>query len=430
MLTSDIRSALEARLPAKRLERLGQVQRLAAQMRLPTYLVGGGVRDLLLGREPGDFDFAVEATGPRSGPLPGPRLARGLARAHGGEVTIHGTFGTATWFDPQGAALDFATARTEQYPQPGALPAVAPASSILDDLGRRDFTINTLALRVDGEHLGELIDAYHGQADLESRLVRVLHPRSFVDDPTRLFRAVRYAQRLDFALAGDTEALIPEALVVIDALSGERVRHELELVFREKDAPASLVWLDALGVLQAVHPALRWGPAETRRAAALFDLPTRRWRLRVSAASDHATAYLALLLSGASPLDLGRALARLDVTRAMHTNVTAALTLRVTNWPSDPRPSEIAAQLDRLSEAALVAAYVLREQARSLIDRFLAEWRFVRPELSGDDLVALGLAPGPQFKRILWQLRAGRLDGTVTDRAGEVALARALAQDN
>jgi tRNA nucleotidyltransferase (CCA-adding enzyme) len=425
MFASDVRPALEACLPAWRLARLRQVQRQSSHLGLPTYLVGGFVRDLLLGQPPGDFDFVVEAARPPDDASAGPRLARALAQAHGGEVTVHGAFGTATWFDPQGTAIDFATARTEVYPEPGALPQVTPAVSIQADLGRRDFTVNALAVRVDGDHLGEVIDAFHGREDLETHTLRVLHPRSFVDDPTRIFRAVRYAQRLEFGLAGDTEVLIPDALVVIAALSGERLRHELELIFREAGAPRILARLDSLGVLRAIHAALRWGPSETGRAAVLAELPAARWRLGQSAASDHFGAYLALLLDGAAPDDLGRALARLALNREVHADVTAALALRVAAWSSATPPSQVVAQLDRLSEAALVAAYVLREEARSTLDRYLAEWRFVRSELTGDDLVALGLTPGPQFKRLLWQLRAGRLDGTLTDRAAEVAVAQA-----
>jgi tRNA nucleotidyltransferase (CCA-adding enzyme) len=303
---------------------------------------------------------------------------------------------------------------------------VTPAASIHTDLGRRDFTINALAVRVDGSHLGELIDDFHGRADLESRVVRVLHPRSFVDDPTRIFRAWRYAYRLGFDLAGDTQVLIPDALVVIAALSGERVRHELELVFREPAAAAILARLHELGVLRAVHPALQWGPAETRRAAVLSEVPAQPWRLARTTARDPIPAYLALLLDGAAPADLGRALARLDVTREMYADVPAALALKVSAWPPDIPASEVVRQLDRLSEAAIVAAFVLREEARPILDRYLAHWRFVRPELTGDDLLALDLPPGPQFKRILWELRAGRLDGTLTDRAGELALVQSL----
>lgn len=424
MLAAPIHTALAAYLPAPRLERLDQIRAVAARLGLPTYLAGGFVRDLLLGRVPGDFDLVVEPAGAPSAAAAGPRLARALSSAYGGEVTVHAAFGTATWFDPQGTPVDCATTRTEAYAEPAALPTVALAASILDDLGRRDFSINAMAIRLDGDRFGEVLDPYHGAVDLQSRLVRVLHPASFVDDPTRLFRAVRYAQRLDFEIAGDTLELIPSALIAVDGLSGERLRHEFELAFREARAPDSLARLESLGLLRAAHPSLRWTPAETHRAAAIVDLPAARWRLDPAPATQ--AAFWALLLDAAAPDQCGRALDRLAVPRPLATAVTAALVLKVSGWPAEPRPSEIVAQLDRLPEAAVVAAYALNEPVRPLLDRYLADWRYVRPELTGDDLQAMGLIPGPDFKQLLWQVRAARLDGQVGDRAEEAALVRRL----
>ncbi len=420
MPTSDLRAALEASLPAERLARLRQVQALAAELGSPTYLVGGLVRDLCLGRPPGDFDFVVVPATSGAEPA-GPRLARALSRSLGGAVTLHPAFATATWFDPAGAPVDCATARTETYPQPGALPVVTPAADIATDLARRDFTINALAVRVDGDHLGELIDPFHGQADLSAGKLRVLHPASFRDDPTRLFRAVRYAHRLGFELAPATRDLIATALPIIPALSGERLRHEFDLIFAEAAAPAMLAQLDALGALAAVHPALGWGPGETERAAVLPELPRPAWR--VTLGPSRPAAYLALLLA-AAPTEAAAALARLTVSRELADAVNAALAVPPTAWPADPRPSEVVAALDRLPEGGLVAAYALHPAARPVLERYLAEWRFVRAALTGDDLLALGLPAGPAFRDILWQLRAGRLDGTLTDRAAELALAR------
>jgi tRNA nucleotidyltransferase (CCA-adding enzyme) len=426
MEPSDIPRLLETRLSAARLERLRQVQAAAARLELPAYLVGGFVRDLLLGRAPGDFDVVVEPGAQASGGAPGSRLARALAAEIGGEVSAHAAFGTATWFDPEGRPTDFATTRTETYPAPGALPEVTPAVSILEDLGRRDFSINAMAIRIDGAGYGELLDPYHGLADLASRLVRVLHPRSFVDDPTRLFRAVRYASRLEFDLAGDTLVLMPSALIVVEALSGERLRHEFELIFREPRAAAMLARLEALGILRAAHPALRWSPAEARRASVLEDWPPAEWRLEPVLALQ--AAYLALLLAGAAPDRAGQALDRLAVRREVYEAVTGALAFKASGWTEPPRPSEIVAQLDRLSPAAVAAAAALNEAARPVLHEYLAAWRFVRPELNGDDLQALGLSPGPGFRRLLWELRAARLDGTVAERAGEVALVRQLTE--
>ncbi len=415
----NVRQALEQRLPAEHLNRLRQVQGAAAGARLAVYLVGGFVRDLLLGLPPGDLDIVVEAPG---GQAAAGRLARALAGAHGGRVTVHGAFGTATWYDPAGRAIDFATARTETYPAPGALPVVALAASIADDLRRRDFAINAIAVRVDGEHFGEVIDPHEGQADLARRAVRVLHAASFADDPTRILRAVRYEQRLGFCLTPDTAALVPAALPIFDVVSGERVRHELDLIAREPQAPAMLARLQALGVLRALHPALRWGPEQTARAAVIDRLPLPGWDL--ARPVERETLYLALLLEAAGPAREA-ALERLAVTRETAEAVRGALDWRTAGTPlAGRRPSEVVAALNGLSEMAVVAAYVLTASApeRAALDAYVARWRRVHAATTGDDLVRAGLPPGPRYKHILWRLRAARLDGVVNDRAGEAQL--------
>lgn len=417
MPPSDLRALLDQRLPEPRQKLLQAVGRLSAQMGLPVYIVGGFVRDLLLDGEqaPGDFDFVVEGDAPA--------LARAVARELGGRVTVHAPFGTATWFSAPGdsATIDFATARTETYPQPAVLPRVTPAT-IDADLQRRDFTINTLALRVDGEHRGELLDLHQGEADLAARVIRVLHPLSFQDDPTRIFRAVRYEQRLGFQLTGETLAIIPEALPTLTALTGERMRHELELIFREPRATAMLTRLEELGVLQRVHPALHWDARRAGLVATFRNLPLADWKLSPPPEPD--AFYLGVLLMEAGPLEVAEALTRLSVNREISHAVQAAVGLTI---EGGMRPSEVVACLEGFSELALAVAYVLHEGARATLNDYLARWRFVQAETTGDDLIALGLTPGPQFKFILWELRAARLDGQVRDREGERALIKDLA---
>jgi tRNA nucleotidyltransferase (CCA-adding enzyme) len=414
----EFRAALEAALPTGRVERLRQIQRAAAESGAPTYLVGGVARDLLLGRQPGDLDLVVQARD-EADDLAGPRLAQAMARGQGGELTVHRAFGTATWLDPEGEPIDFATARTEVYEQPAALPKVSPATSILADLSRRDFTINAMAIRVDGELFGEVLDPYQGQDDLLARQVRVLHGQSLQDDPTRIFRAVRYEQRLGFQLSRETLAQVPAGLASLPALSGERVRHELELIFDEPAGPAMLARLQALGVLAATHPALSWGEAQTRRAEAIPTLPVEAWRL--AGPLDQVSILLTLLLARATPAAARAALQRLSAHRRLAEAVPSALELRL----ASAVPSEVVAQLDTLSLEAVVAAYVLRPEIRTLLHQYLSRWRFVSAETTGDDLLALGLKPGPDFSRWLWGLRAARLDGAVADRGGELALIRA-----
>jgi tRNA nucleotidyltransferase (CCA-adding enzyme) len=414
-----VRALIETNLSQAQRGLLDRISRIAEAQRLPVYLVGGVVRDLLLGLAPGDLDFVVDGDATA--------LARAAARALGGEVLVHAPFGTAAWMRPEGEAIDFAAARTETYAEPAALPTVTAPAPIADDLRRRDFTINAIALRLDGEHFGELLDPHGGQTDLAARVVRVVHPRSFIDDPTRMFRAVRYEQRLGFAIAPETLALIPGAWDALAALTGDRLRREFELIFREPRAVQMLARLDELAILRRVHPALRWGATESSRAEAAATLPRAEWRLPFDdwgrpLSPEPDALFLALMLGAAAPAEVAQALARLNANRAVSRAVEEALTLR----PGWSRPSGAVAALDGLSELGVIAAYVAHEAARPTLHDYLARWRFVRARTTGDDLIALGLTPGPQFKQILWRLRAARLDGEVSDAAGEQRLLRQL----
>ncbi len=228
------------------------VTRYALEAGVPLYLAGGIVRDLLLEKPVQDIDLVVEGDAIR--------FARSLAKTHGGRVTVHPKFGTATWQLPLELTghgmtqntLDFATARTEIYEQPGALPVVQ-RSSLRSDLRRRDFTINAMAVQLGTDRAGEVIDPYGGVDDLQKGLVRVLHSKSFLDDPTRMFRAIRYSRRYEFALAQSTRRLFSgEALRILATLSGERLRHELELILDESGADLMLKDAESLHLL-ATH---------------------------------------------------------------------------------------------------------------------------------------------------------------------------------
>ncbi len=414
---TDWQAWLERRLPPARRELLLRVGETAVRLGLPVYLVGGFVRDVLLGLEPNDFDLVVEGAASQ--------LARALAREIGGEVTTHAPFGTAAWQVPEGWltppsaeageswAIDFATARTETYARPAALPEVQPAD-LNADLRRRDITINAMALRLGPG--SALCDPFHGRADLAARLIRVLHAGSFQDDPTRLFRAVRYEQRLGFCIEPDTLAWMGGAWEALDALSADRLRHEFELVFREPRAVAILDRLARLAILGHVHPALRWGEFQAAAAEEISRLPLAQWKLTAPLEPD--ALYLTLMLAEAAPAEVEAALALLNVNRLTADAVQAASALAL----AGEKPSQVTAQLDGWTEPALAAAYVRHAAWQGLIHRYLAQWRWVRPALTGADLIALGLTPGPLFKEILQAVRAARLDGQVTDAESERGL--------
>jgi tRNA nucleotidyltransferase (CCA-adding enzyme) len=238
----------------------------------PAYLVGGGVRDLLLYRPGFDVDLTVVGDAEA--------YAHALAERLGGRVVTHGRFGTAVVHYGDGRHLDVATARTETYPAPAALPEVAPASSIEEDLARRDFTINAMAVALPD---GELVDPFSGRSHLADRLVRVLHEQSFVDDPTRIFRAAQYEGRLGFRMDPKTETLALMAVPDVRRLSGARVREELNAILGEERAPAILSRLHQLGVDEALLPGLRF-PEDGRllerlRMLASQYTPAPQWEL-------------------------------------------------------------------------------------------------------------------------------------------------------
>jgi tRNA nucleotidyltransferase (CCA-adding enzyme) len=338
----------------------------------PVYLVGGSVRDLLLGRGRSDIDLVVEGD------------AAALAAALGAEVVAHERFATAK-VGLDGHEVDIAAARAETYPRPGALPEVEPAADIAADLGRRDFTINAMAIPLRGEP--ELIDPYGGRADLEAGLLRVLHERSFVDDPTRALRAARYAARFGFEPEAETAALIREA--DLDTVSADRRRSELIRIAGEPDAARGFELLAEWGLVEP-----RPGGVElAARAAGLLSAPP--WR--EIAPRDRA------LLAAA----LGSAGAEEELATAR-----------------PERPSQ-AVELARGRDP--VELVLARALGAEWLDRYLLEWRSVGLEIDGRDLIAAGVPQGPALGRGLAAALRRKLDGEISGRDEELAAALAAA---
>ncbi|HWF51225.1 MAG TPA: hypothetical protein VG294_11360 [Solirubrobacteraceae bacterium] len=368
------------------------------------HLVGGAVRDLLLGGEhgpvAGDLDLVVEGD------------AAALASRLGGRHLGHERFGTAS-VTLDGHNYDFATARRESYAEPGALPDVSPAT-LREDLLRRDFTVNAIAAALGGPHAGTLTAAPGALEDLAAARLRVFHDRSFIDDPTRLFRLARYASRLGFAIDPKTLGLARAAVDggALSTVSGPRIGAELRLLERENDPVGALAALTELGVDRALHS--RFGIADpelARRALTLLPPDGRRDVLALAlAAADVPPAELAVLLdelafkaeardgvvavtSGAGPLAEGLAAARC--------------------------PSEIAAAVGRggAELVALAGALGPEERAREWLERL----RHVRLEIDGDDLIAAGVPRGPGVGEALRAALAAKLDGRVCGREAERA---------
>lgn len=438
---SDLRDLLSDSLPPAVWHMVRAVSDVADEMNMPIYFVGGLVRDLLLELPSADVDMVVEGDAIA--------LARALRDRFDGRVRSHGRFGTAKWLlsprawravapdaalDDVPDTIDFVTARTEFYEQPSALPEVE-SGSIKLDLHRRDFTINTLAIRLDGAHLGELLDFYGGLRDLEQGLIRVLHSLSFIDDPTRILRAARLEQRLDFAIEERTEELIADGLPMLDRVSGERVRHELELALKESDPVPVMERLQDLDVLAQLHPGLSWGPdvAEDFQALqALIERPL--WQAALQDQSP-ASVYFALWMV---PMPQGvrqTMMERLNVRKSTREEVEGVVTvideLRALSPEVPPSRVEQVLRPFASQPRILLAARVALsgEPEAELLEEYQQRWRHVETDLDGNDLREMGLEPGPQYGVLLDHLLAARLDGEVHNEEEERVLLEQLLAD-
>ena len=397
-------------LPPEKQALLSRIAGQSTSMNMPCYLVGGFVRDLLLGRPSNDLDIIVEGDAIE--------LGDALVRKYGGKLTAHHKFHTAVW-TLERDILDLISARSESYPYPGALPVVKP-SNIDADLRRRDFTMNAMAIRVDGEHFGELLDPLDGQTDLENKIIRVLHPRSFMDDPTRIFRAVRYAARYSFLLQPATHNLVnPESLAILKNLSGERIRREFDLILAEQNFHAMMSQLSDLGLFTIFDPNL---PGFNKTYAKLPDrVPAEELGISENRVL---LGYILWLLD--APVQAVEALSRrLYFTSEMSRAVLAGVLLKHELLPlKNSKPST---WTFRLEQAPLTAVYALWLAAgEPELKDYLAGWRHMKPKTTGDDLKALGLPPGPRYRKILTQLRAAWLDGEVKNIQEEKELLNTL----
>jgi tRNA nucleotidyltransferase (CCA-adding enzyme) len=416
------KSDLERILLPEQVSLLRLVAGAAAARRLPLYLVGGLVRDLLLGSPAKDFDLVVEGNA-----IP---LAETLAAQYGGKVITHIRFGTAQWFQagPGCDALDFISTRSEIYKYPAALPTVNPGT-LTDDLLRRDFTINTLALRLDGEHWGELRNDLGGQEDLKQGLIRVLHSESFQDDPTRLFRAVRYEQRYGFRIVPETASLMPQARQGIGLLSAERLRHEFDLILEEEKSAAMLGRLAELDLLQPAHPALAWNKVLRERFRnAMRLLPAYHFK-SIPAYADKGFLGWHFWLMDLPAIDLESLEHRLHFHANLFASLLAASALSA-DLPSltGTKPSRWVARLEDLPVTAVYALFLASPdgQTRQDLCNYLETWRHVKPRTNGHNLMKHGLPPGPRYQQILQRLREAWLDGEVKTEKGELELLKKL----
>jgi tRNA nucleotidyltransferase (CCA-adding enzyme) len=380
------------------------------------YLVGGTVRDILLGEPSFDVDIAVEGDAIA--------LARRLAEELGGRVRPHEQFGTAVVLYGEGEHIDVVTARSEVYAAPAALPTVEQGT-IRDDLFRRDFTINALAASLKPSDFGRLVDPFGGRDDLHKGTIRVLHERSFTDDPTRIFRAIRYENRYGFRL-DETSARLARAAVeggLVGELSGARLTDELVALLAEEEIEHTILRLAELGADRAIHPHLAADEEAVRLALRLRDL---RNELRVEAPDWRLR--LAVLARTMPPAELHAWLDRLTLrrpdARQIESAVTVAPQLVERLSGGKPDPAEVVALAEPHAPDAPLLALALAD-VPALRDYF-TRLRGVRLDIDGTDLAALGLAESPRVGEILEELRRRKLRGELDGRDAELAAAREL----
>jgi tRNA nucleotidyltransferase (CCA-adding enzyme) len=445
-LPNEMRSLLERRLTPALWRLLEQIAHQAEQRGWQLYLVGGGVRDILLAGEGAlnlsDIDLVVDGFHRSADQAAGVELARSLQRTYPhARLQTHGRFQTAALLWHNDSALDslwldIATARTEFYPYPAANPEVE-ASSIRQDLYRRDFTINALAIRLTRPRQGELLDFFGGLLDLRARQIRVLHANSFIEDPTRIFRAVRFAVRLGFALDPQTEGYIRHAIAsgIYHRVQADmektpalqtRLRQELKYILEAPYWMQAVQMLSNLGALCCIHNDLQLGEELWKQLRLVH-----RWMQRFDPQQvlNHWQILLEVMLislpegAGAEvatnlklPAD---SIERLRSLPQWQQHVIQAL-------PQGDRPSQVVQTLEPYSLATLtLLAVTCPRPIRRLIWHYQTHLMRVQPPLDGNDLKALGYKPGKAFKPMLEQLRNATLDGEVGDRAEAIAFVQA-----
>ena len=389
---------------------LQEIGRFGEETSQPAYVVGGFVRDLLIGRENLDIDIVVEGDAVD--------FAGQLAQMWKSEVQAHHQFKTATITRLDGLKLDFVSARNETYLSPGALPSVE-YGTIVEDLRRRDFSINALAMRLQPDAFGELIDCTDGLQDLRAGRIRVLHERSFIDDPTRIFRAIRYEGRYNFQIAESDQKQMLDAIKqgVLNLISGQRIRNEIDHILSEEAAPQMVNRMEEFDLFDAIHPTWKispnfdalWTTAGQAIKWASTSLPNDPINTRAILWMTLLTAVDSIEVIS-SQLGLENELCTKLSTQAQLEHDLNALSV-------SSKPSEVYQLLNPHPPELLIFTMMQPDQPDWRVEKisnYLTHLRTVQPLITGDNLIQRGLKPSRAFSDLLWQAFAAQLDGKVS----------------
>jgi tRNA nucleotidyltransferase (CCA-adding enzyme) len=413
---TNLADIIEKQLPTELVSLIKQIGELAASRDVQAYLVGGIVRDLLLDKINLDIDFAVEGDATA--------FASELFKEKGGKIKIHKQFNTAK-INLDKWSIDLVSTRQESYSRPGALPTIK-LGSINDDLFRRDFTINAMAVALNQRTYGRLIDPYSGQKDLENRLIRVLHNKSFIDDSTRIWRGLRYEQRLDFQLEAVTMGQLKRDASMLDSISGDRIRYELDCILNEELPEKVLGRAWKLGILKRLSPSLKgdgWLAAKYAAARQMF-LPHK----------PPLNLYMALLTYHLTDKEREQFISYLRLSKITTQTIRDGCSIRAKLEEladTELKPSSIYNLLSGYSPEAITVSIIASdlEESRYNMRLYLDKLRFIKPLLSGSDLIEMGIPQGPRVKEVLNKLLNARLDRIVNTKQDEEAVVRGWIKD-
>ncbi len=413
-------------LPKEVLTLINLARNIAQVQGISAYLVGGFVRDLLLGVKNLDLDIAVEGEGVR--------FAEELALRLKARLIRHRRFGTATIIVTPHQKIDIATARSESYPVPACLPVVT-AGTIKDDLFRRDFTINAMAIGINGKNLGELLDIFGGKIDLQNKRIRILHNFSFIDDPTRILRAIRFEQRYNFEIETYTLKLIKEAtkLKMLEKVGPQRLRNELILILKESHPIRQIRRLEELCGFRFINPKLSLSKKTYNLLLSIENqLSWFRHNFPRLRKLDTWIIYLMGLLDSLSTKDAKSACKRFvfrkgEEKRILSYKKSGFKIIQQLNRDK-VRPSKIYALLEPLSYEVtlLLKAKTKNRFAKSHIYDFFKKYNGMRILISGKDLANLRISPGPDYEKVFSSVLKSRLNGRVRTKKEELALAKII----
>jgi tRNA nucleotidyltransferase (CCA-adding enzyme) len=422
-------TSMQKKLPKNIYNLLKFIGKTGQQMGNSTFVVGGFVRDLIIGRQNLDVDIVIEGDAIS--------FANEFSKAKKGKVTSHESFGTAIVTLPDGSKIDVATARSEVYSRPGALPTVQPGK-IEDDLKRRDFTINAMAMNLKDDKFGELVDVLDGFSDLQKHKIKIIHEKSFEDDPTRIFRAIRYEQRYGFSMDRHTEELLNFAIDrnFLTTITKQRIRNEILLILNEENASRPLNRMRELNLMRYIHPELLLNNRKFNliykitEMNSFMPLPF----LKANEKVDYVLIKLMILLDGLNETDAIDISERLALnkkyTEALKSSVTRLPKALLTISEETATPSEIYKALKDLTFDTLI--YSIFKGGRDSVYQimlYLTVLRDTKPLITGKDLIELGYTEGPIFNEILTEVFNAQLDEEIKTKQEAIEFIKSERKD-